>query len=224
VLEKIGLLTSLLPIISFIVFCNKKATKEIWVIFIYCILSILFDTFLSASMWAYEHRFLIWNIFAIVEYSLITYFFYLIIDSRLIRFLIIIFSFFYLIIFIFYSKPDKDQFNSIVGAFGLVIILILSLCFFVIALKPTEIPVTNIFTPRFIIVIALLLYVASTLFLNIIANKLSEKEMLQYWSINTYSSILTSLIYTIAFIVFKYQKKSSTFENQHVDFTSPNDR
>jgi glucan phosphoethanolaminetransferase (alkaline phosphatase superfamily) len=111
-----------------------------------------------------------------------------------------------------------------VGSLGLVIILILSLCFFIIALNPTEIPVTNIFTPRFIIVIALLLYVASTLFLNIIANKLSEKEMLQYWSINAYSSILSSLIFTIAFIVFKYQKKSSTFENHQVDYTSPNDR
>lgn len=223
-LEILGLLASLLPIISFIIFCNKKATKELWVIFIYSICSLGFDFYLSTSMWAYEHRFLIWNIFAIVEYFLITYFFYIIIDSRLIKFLIIVFSFFYLIIFIFYSKSNKEQFNSIMSAFGSVIILTLSLCFFIIALKPTNIPVINIFTPKFIIVIALLLYVASTLFLYIIANKLSEKEMLQYWSINAYSSILTSLIFSIAFIVFKYQKKSPTLENHTVDFTSPNDR
>ena len=223
-LEKLGLLASLLPIISFIIFCNKKATKEIWVIFIYSVFSILFDIYLSTSMWAYEHKFLIWNVFAILEYSLITYFFYLIIDSRIIRFLIIIFSFFYVLIFLLYSKSNKDQFNSILSAFGSVIILILSLCFFIIALKPTAIPVENIFTPIFIIVVALLLYVASTLFLYIIANKLSEKEMVQYWSINAYSSILTSLIFTIAFIVFKYQKKSLTPENHTVDYTSPNDR
>jgi hypothetical protein len=175
-------------------------------------------------MWAYEHRFLIWNIFAILEYALLTYFFYLVINSRLIRFLIVIFSLFYLAIFIFYSKSDKDQFNSIVSALGSVIILILSLCYFIIALKPTDIPITNIFTPRFLIVIALLLYVASTLFLYIIASKLSEKEMLQYWSINTYAGILTSLIISMAFIVFKYERQHPPSENHSVDFTSPNDR
>jgi dolichyl-phosphate-mannose--protein O-mannosyl transferase len=110
------------------------------------------------------------------------------------------------------------------SAFGSVIILILSLCFFITALKPTAIPVDNIFTPRFIIVVALLLYVASTLFLYIIANKLSEKEMVQYWSINAYSSILTSLIFSIAFIVFKYQNKKPTPESHTVDFTSSNER
>jgi glucan phosphoethanolaminetransferase (alkaline phosphatase superfamily) len=91
-------------------------------------------------------------------------------------------------------------------------------------LKPTDIPVTNIFTPRFLIVVALLLYVASTLFLYIIVNKLSEKEMLQYWILNTYSGILTSLIISIAFVVFKYQRNQPPFENRQVDFTSPNDR
>jgi hypothetical protein len=91
-------------------------------------------------------------------------------------------------------------------------------------LKPTDIPVTNIFTPRFLIVVALLLYVASTLFLYIIVNKLSEKEMLQYWSLNTYASILTSLIISIAFVVFKYQRNQPPFENHQVDFTSPHDR
>jgi cbb3-type cytochrome oxidase subunit 3 len=195
-----------------------------WVIFIYCLLSIGFDIYLSSSMRAYEHRFLIWNIFAILEYTLITYFFYLVIDSRLIRFLIIVLSLFYLVIFILYSKSNKDQFNSIVNAFGSVIFLILSLCYFIIALKPTDIPVTNIFTPRFLIVVALLLYVASTLFLYIIVNKLSEKEMLQYWILNTYSGILTSLIISIAFVVFKYQRNQPPFENRQVDFTSPNDR
>jgi hypothetical protein len=110
------------------------------------------------------------------------------------------------------------------SAFGSVIILMLSLCFFIIALRPTAVPVDNIFTPRFIIVVALLLYVSSTLFLYIIENKLSEKELAQYWSINAYSSILTSLIFSIAFIVFKYQKKSTSPENHSVDFTSPNDR
>jgi hypothetical protein len=82
----------------------------------------------------------------------------------------------------------------------------------------------DIFNPLFIIVIAILLYVACTLFLFIIANQLTESEMDKYWNITIYSNILTNLLYTTAFLLYRFQYKSSTPENQTVDFTSPNDR
>lgn len=83
----------------------------------------------------------------------------------------------------------------------------------------------NLFSPIFLIVIALLLYVASTLFLYIIASRLSAKDMDKYWSINHVSNILTNLIFSVAFILFRYQKQNPTSENLAVDFTrSPDDR
>ena len=84
---------------------------------------------------------------------------------------------------------------------------------------------TNFYSPVFLIVIALLLYVASTLFLYIIASQLTEKEMEQYWSINHISNILTNLIFSIAFISFHFQRKNPSPENASVDFTRfPDDR
>ena len=66
-----------------------------------------------------------------------------------------------------------------------------------------------ILNPLFLIVIALLLYVACTLFLFIIANKLSEKEMDKYWGdITVYNNILTNLLFSAAFLLYRFQHKN----------------
>jgi hypothetical protein len=223
VLEKIQLLSSLLPIVFFVFFCKRKATKELWVIFVYFITSLAFDLFLALSLWASDHRFLIWNFFGILENILLSYFFYLIINQRLIRSLILLFSFLYLIFVLFYFKSDNDQFNSTMSAVGSVIILVLSLCYFLNTLKPSVEP-TNFFTPQFLIVIALLLNVSCTLFLDLITSRLTFNELAKYWIINSYANILMNLIISSAFILFYNQHKSKPPENHSVDFTSPNDR
>jgi hypothetical protein len=85
--------------------------------------------------------------------------------------------------------------------------------------------IVNFFSPIFLIVIALLLYVASTLFLYVIASRLTTKEMEQYWSINHISNILTNLIFSAAFILHHFQNKPSPLKNHPVDFTRfPDDR
>jgi uncharacterized BrkB/YihY/UPF0761 family membrane protein len=96
--------------------------------------------------------------------------------------------------------------------------LFLSLSFFVISMRPSEEPV-DLLSPVFLIVIALLLYVASTLFLYIIANRLTAKEMEQYWGINHVSNILTNLIFAAAFLLFRFQNKNPSPEKTAVDFT-----
>ena len=223
-LGKISLISSYLPIIFFVVFCIKKATKEIWVIFVFCIVSIFFDLFLSYSNWAIQHTYLIWNLFSIVEYVFISFFFYTVIKLRIVRVLILIFSFFYLLFYLLSANTSNETFNSTLTAIESVVILILSLCYLLNIMKPTSEPV-SIFTPVFLIVIGLVLFVSSTLFLFIIANNLSQKEMYKYWSINDLSNILTSLIFSAAFLLFYSQHKTSLpHENHYVDFTSPEDR
>jgi drug/metabolite transporter (DMT)-like permease len=223
VLQTISLISSYLPIVFFVAFCIKKAPKEMWVIFIFCLISIFFDLFLTHSSFAFKHKYFIWNLFSIVEYIFITYFFYIIIKRRLIRVLILVFSFFYLLIFLLNSKTDNTQFDSVLSAIKSFAILGLSLSYILNIMKPTTEPV-KIFTPVFLIVVGLLLFVSSTLFLFIIANRLSEKEMNQYWSINYYANILVSFIFSAAFLLFYFQQKSKSPESQSVDYTSPNDR
>ena len=109
------------------------------------------------------------------------------------------------------------------SSIGSVIILILSLSYIIASLGPSSIPV-DVFTPVFLIVVGILFYVASTLFLYLIANNLSNDEMQKYWRINDYSNILTNVIFSSAFLLYRFQHKNPTHESHSVDFTSPNDR
>lgn len=223
-LPKISTLSALIPIIFFLLFCLKNGKKSLWVIFIYCIASFSFDVFLSTSMWAIEHTYLVWNVFAIIEFSLLSYFFYVVIKERNVRILILSFLIIYLLVFFRFLSSNDDHFNSILNAIGSVIFLCLSIIFFILSMRNTN-TTTNFYSPVFLIVIALLLYVASTLFLYIIASQLTEKGMEQYWSINHISNILTNLIFSIAFISFHFQRKNPSPENASVDFTRfPDDR
>jgi hypothetical protein len=223
VLPKISLLSSLLPIIFFILCCTKTRIRGFWVIFFYSIASLISDGFLANSEWAAEHKYFLWNIFTIVEFTLLSYFFYLSIKVRLVRWLIILLSIPYLIVFIIFNRTIHNQYNSILSFISQVVILALCLIYFISKMNQTA-ESTDIFNPEFLIVIALLLYVACTLFLFIMTNHLSVKEMNEYWSITNYSNILTNILFSTAFLLYRSQNKKPSPENQHVDFTSPNDR
>lgn len=220
---KLSLLSSLLPIIFFILFCFKTSIKGFWVIFIYNTTAFLFDVFVAASRWGMHHKLLLWNVYGMFEFLIIAYFFYLVTKQRLLRSSILLFSALYLIFFFLSYKSDSDQFNSMMSSIGSVIILILSLSFIIASLGPSSIPV-DVFTPIFLIVVGILFYVSSTLFLYLIANNLSNDEMQKYWRINDYSNILTNVIFSSAFLLYRFQHKNPTPESHSVDFTSPNDR
>jgi hypothetical protein len=223
VLQKFSLISSLLPIIFFLLFCLRTKEKGLWVIFFYVITSLFFDAILLTTMWGISYKYILWNIFILVEFSFFSYFFYLTIKLRVVKSLIILCFIIFIITYFLYGGSDKQRFNSLISAIEAVIFLFLSLSYFMIKLKPTAEPV-NIFTPIFFAVFAILLYVTSTLFLYIIANSLTLTQFDKYWSINDFANILCNLIYSFAFILYGYQKKSLTPENHTVDYTSPNDR
>jgi uncharacterized membrane protein YeiB len=194
------------------------------VIFLYSIVSLLSDVFLSSS-WGSHHTFFLWNIYTIVEYSFLSFFFYLTIKLRLIRVLIFIISIVFFIVFVALIKSINIQFNSVLSFFSQVTILGLCLVYIFASMKQNS-ESLDILNPLFLIVIALLLYVACTLFLFIIANKLSAEEMAKYWrSITVYNNILTNLLFSAAFLLYRFQLKNPPPESHSVDFTSPkNDR
>ncbi len=222
-LQKFSLVSSLLPIIFFLAFCLRTKEKGLWVIFFYTVTSLFFDAILLTTLWGINYKFILWNIFILVEFSFFSYFFYLTIKQRLIKSLIILCYIIFIVTYFLYGGSDKQRFNSLISAIEAVIFLLLSLGYFMIKLKPTAEPV-NIYTPIFFAVFAILLYVTSTLFLYIIANKLTPKQFDKYWSINDFANIICNLIYSFAFILYGYQKKSLSHENHIVDYTSPNDR
>jgi hypothetical protein len=224
VVQIISLISSLLPIVFFIWFCTKTHIKGFWVIFLYSIVSLISDFFLSSD-WGSNHTFLLWNIYTILEYSILSFFFYIIIKLRLIRALIIIISALFFIVFIILIRSINIQFNSVLSFFSQANILGLCLVYIFSSMKQNS-ESLDILNPLFLIVIALLLYVACTLFLFIIANKLSPQEMAKYWGgITVYNNILTNLLFSASFLLYRFQHKNPPPESHSVDFTSSkNDR
>jgi len=223
VVQLFSLISSLLPISLFILFCTKTDIKGLWVIFFYLIVSFFSDSFLN-SKWGINHTFVLWNIYTIVEYAILSLFFYLTLKLRSVRTLIVVISTIYFIVFIIMIKSIDVQYNSVLSFFSQVIILGLCLVYFFTSISQTSATV-SILSPLFLVVIALLLYVACTLFLFIIANKLSAKEMDKYWGgITVYNNLLTNLLFSAAFLLYRFKRKNPIPENHTVDFTSPNDR
>jgi hypothetical protein len=222
-LSKVSLLSSLLPIIFFIWCCRKTHLKGLWVIFLYSIASLLSDTLIMVSPWAHTHRYFMWNFYAFIEFFLLTYYFYLTFKDRKIRFSIVVIFMIYLILFFLWFKTINIEFNPILSFVSQVTILSLCLIYLSSRMKGGSTTILS-FNPDFIIVVALLLYIASTLFLYVIAYRLSEDEIRKYWIINVLSSIITNCLYAASFYIYRFQNKNPPPENQVVDYTSPNDR
>ena len=218
----ISIISSLLPIVFFILFCLKTNIRGLWVIFFYCLASLLSDIFLGVG-WGLHHQYFIWNAYTLVEYLLLVYFFYVTIKLRLIRSLIIIISVAYFITFLLLNKGTNNQFNSVLSFISQLIILALCLIYILSSMAQISESI-NILSPSFLIVIGILLYVACTLFLFIIANQLTEEQKNKYWGITYYSNLLTNLLFSTAFLLYRYQNKKLPPESHNVDFTSPNDR
>jgi hypothetical protein len=194
-----------------------------WVIFIYILSSFLIDALNTTIPLLNSHKYLIWNIYSIFEFLCYSYFFYIVIKSRIIKTSILFCCVIYFLLFFFLPKTSSEQFNSVMSAIGSVIVIVLSLCYFMVCMKPTADPV-DILTPTFLIVISIFIYVTSTLFLYLLVNRFSGKEMQKYWQLNDFSNILTNIILSSAFLLFRFKHKSAPPENRHVDFTNPYDR
>jgi hypothetical protein len=201
----------------------KTKEKGLWVIFFYISFAFFLDIAILATAWGKANKYTLWNVFILVEFTFLSYFFYLVIKQRLVRSLIIFSYLAFFVVYFFVVNHDKEKFNSFLSAIESVLLLILSLSYFTIVMRPTAVPVT-IFNPTLLVVFSILVYLASTTFLYVIANNLTEKQFHKYWSINDFANIICNLIYSFAFILYGYQKKRQSRENQIVDYTSPNDR
>jgi hypothetical protein len=219
----VSLVTSFLPIIFFLVFCLKTKERGLWVNFFYISFALLIDIVTLTTSWGSANKYTLWNIFILVEFTFLSYFFYLVIQQRLVRSLIILTYLVFFVIYAFYVNNDKGKFNSFLSAIESVILLIYTLSYFMMIMRPTEVPV-KIFNPTLLIVFSILVYLSSTTFLYVIVNNLTEQQFQKYWSINDLANIVCNLTYSFAFILYGYQRKNPPHENQFVDYTSPNDR
>ena len=203
ILLYIGLLAPLLPLLFFLLFKRKAKEKAVWVIFfyvLYCAINEFVNLYLQQinSNWVLHF----FNVFTIVEFSFISYYFLLIFKNEtktqnVIKFLWIVFTI-YVISNIFLNKWPKVWDSIAIGVESLIVI-ILCVYYVFIQIKRTN-PLTIYTKFHFWVAVTFVVYFSGTFFLNIMAESMRRNPDYQmlYFYINIGSNIMKSILLAVA--------------------------
>lgn len=211
-----GFFSEILPIIFYFCFAKRNKSEGLWVVFWYCIVSLLSDP-ISLLLQHKIDKFYLYSSFTILEYTLFAFFFYSSLTEKILKYSTIVGSLiFYLIVIISFTKKNSGNFDSLSASVEAILIIIYSILFLYQQIKDPA--VTYIYyNKKFWIVIALFIYFSSTLFLFLYAATLTAQEHHNYWSINNLFEIIKNIFFCIAFAMQKDKKNPYSTENLYPD-------
>lgn len=207
----LSFITYSIPIILFLVFCAKKTTRALWVIFFYLLFSFAFDILQASSSFGKGNKHEIWGLYTICEFVFFACFYYIALESpSLKRFILIGSPLILLFIIISYIKSDKNDFDSTSASVESITLIIFSIMYFFEQInRPQTLFIYS--SPNFWVVLGILIYMSSVLFLFIIGI-ISPKQAYKYWIINNVSNFITNIIFCIAFVRNKYAFSDPSLE------------
>ncbi|HEY4831952.1 MAG TPA: hypothetical protein VIH61_05260, partial [Waddliaceae bacterium] len=203
-LEFIEALAEILPVIFYLSFARRNKGSGLWVIFLYCILSVVTENFLvSGSSRPHIDKFYLFALFSICEYTLYTLFLYFSFKEKSFKYIAILGSLvFYTMAIINFTLSKSANFDSLSASAEAMLTIIYSILFLYEQLKDQS--VIYIYqSKKFWIVIAFLLYFSSTLFLFLYAGTVTNQERRSYWYINNIFDIVKNILICIAFMMKK---------------------
>ncbi len=193
-------IAEILPIVFYLIFLKRNKGEGLWVIFLYCVLSLL-----TEGIYAKTEQPVVFSIFIIVQFTLFSFFFYSSLKGKWVKFIPIVGA------LIFYGFAivnfTNKQFDSI--STSLSSVLIISYCILLlyeqIKNSGTDLVYYN---KKFWIIIAFFIYSSATLFLYIYFSTLSQEQVHSYWIINNFFEILKNILFSVSFIMKKRDKPS----------------
>jgi hypothetical protein len=195
VVRNLAYFAEVLPIFFYLVFFNRNKGEGLWVIFLYCVLSLL-----TEGIFRIWQEMIVFQIFIIVQFTLFSLFFYTSLKGRRFKLIPVIGA------VIFYAVAivnlNNRRFDSISAS--LASVLIIPYC---ILLLYEQIKDPNTlfvyYNKKFWVIIAFFLYFSATLFLIIFFSTLSSQQRLSYWIINNFFEILKNILFSVSFIMKK---------------------
>lgn len=186
----------ILPIFFYLVFFNRNKGEGLWVIFLYCILSLL-----TEGIFRITHFWAIFLIFIVVQFTLFSFFFYSSLKDRRFKLIPIIGAvIFYAFAIANFNNTKYDSISA-----SLASVLIIPYC---ILLLYEQIKDPNTlfvyYNKKFWVIIAFFLYFSATLFLYIFYNTLSSQQRLSFWIVNNFFEILKNILFSVSFIMKKH--------------------
>lgn len=216
-LPLLSVFSGVLPMILYVCFIKRNKQGGFWVIFLYCLIS-----FLSDNMFHYlEHKlnvFYLYSAFTICEFSLISLFVHLSLKNIKFRLVVLIGAliFFPIATINIVKGGDGTFFDSLSASVESILLIIYSILFLYEQLTDQTV-IYVYYLKKFWIVLAILLYFSSTLFLFIYAATLTKQEYNNYWPINNVFNILKNILFSVAFIMKKSDKAHHSLDTAYAD-------
>ena len=216
ILFLLGALAQFSPLVLFFVFF-KKINKiiELWVVFFYVLLSLVFNIVLPSFK---SNASLIFNISEIIEFLFFSAFFYFAIRNIRIKQLIIIISSITFLTELSLLFLQKSKFDFWVTLITTILILIYCIVFFYEEMNsPQTLLIYQSY--NFWIATGSIIYLAGTLFLFLYTADIKDKQNNSLWNIDIVFEIIKNISFSIAIIIGRNGKKniaSSDFDNTNL--------
>lgn len=208
ILTLLAFLSEILPIVFYLVFFKRNKGEGLWVIFLYCILSILTEGLFGAT----GGQTIVYSVFIIVQFTLFSFFFYSSLKGKRVKYVPI----FGAIVFYVFAAANftNKHFDSISAS--LASVLIIPYCILLLYEQIKDPGTLFVYqNKKFWVIIAFFLYFSATLFLYLYFSTLSEEQRNSYWIINNFFEILKNILFSVSFIMKKPDK--SAFEMDALD-------
>jgi len=202
----LAFLSEILPIVFYLVFFKRNKGEGLWVIFLYCILSLLTEGLFVVT----GGQQIVFSVFIIVQFTLFSFFFYSSLKGKRVKYVPIIGA----IVFYAFAIANftNEHFDSISAS--LASVLIIPYCILLLYEQIKDPGTMFVYqNKKFWVIIAFFLYFSATLFLYIYFSTLSEEQRNSYWIINNFFEILKNILFSVSFIMKKPDKSAFTMDS-----------
>lgn len=218
-LEKISILSSLLPLISAVFFMRKKDDRILMVLLLYSAYSFLTDISIILLSKNYlltaDNYASILSLFTIVEFLSFSFLFLLIFKKPIIKKIIkgAIFVFIPICLLNFFLQKNRNtNIDTIPITFQAIFFMSLSIYYFLDQIKNPTIYFIY-YESEFWIVTTILIYLSGTFFIYLFSSNLTQNDLDRFWFINYLFNILKNILITLVFFLRKNNHKKILNQN-----------
>jgi hypothetical protein len=197
----------LLPIIFYLIFFKRNRGEGLWVIFLYCVLSLLTELVYAATK-----QQVVYYGFVIVQFLLFSFFFYSSLKEKKFKYIPMLGALAFCIVAI--SNFANKRFDSISASLASVLVITYCILLLYEQIKDPSI-VFVYYNKKFWVIIAFFLYFSATLFLILFFSTLTAEQRHSYWAINNFFEILKNILFSVSFIMKKHD--STLINMEYVD-------
>ncbi len=200
----IGNIAQFLPLVLFFVFFRKiNKIVELRVVFLYVLVSLITNILLVVLN---NYASLVISISAIIEYAFFSAFFYICIQNKKFKNLILSLSVLNICFEVFTLFLHKKNFDFWATLITAVLVLIYCIFFFYEEISKTEtLLIYQSYT--FWVATGCIIYLAGTLFLFLYTSDMEDKQKSSLWVIDIVFEIIKNIFFSVAFVVGKNSKK-----------------